>query len=490
MIFVVFTAVQLLLVVPVALGVGAGSDPGLSAAIAGVAYTLGVLRLLAGFARPSETGENGRTSFVTGELRRALWVTRDAALWSVIATLLIAMVVAISEGKQDSLIEARTWAFAIMLFVGLLVETITGWLTTVVSALVGEIRSWPHERHKQHQRARRLLRADLRARRRFRWVLQSAVARLVGRVPRQVWSAAFGALMGFWFMQFGPGTSWRYMGIGVTDAWSWLLGGGGGGVAVGLMGGLPLRVIDRRVALAMVLALVPGVALGWAPSLIGLLGAVVGLLAGGLARRAGEAVARVVGVIGSTYPQRLAAPVAMFTVGYLLLVVVFGGMFASVQFFDKDAFGEAGSQATFYDFQYFSLMTMTTLGYSDLKPVAALAKALVSVEAVLGMSWLLWGVVTVGWYVEEEIRRANGGVEKTAASDSLAQNEEGRLAGVEVSALRAEMAALRHEIIGLRAASEWRSQVIETAGKGIDAPHLSSVSVPDGTPVAEQAPSA
>lgn len=55
---------------------------------------------------------------------------------------------------------------------------------------------------------------------------------------------------------------------------------------------------------------------------------------------------------------------------------------------------------------------------------------------------------------------------------------------------RPKMAALRHEIIGLRAASEWRPQVIETTGAGVDASHLRSVAVPDDTSVAEQAPSA
>jgi hypothetical protein len=47
-------------------------------------------------------------------------------------------------------------------------------------------------------------------------------------------------------------------------------------------------------------------------------------------------------------------------------------------------------------FQYFSFVTITTLGYGDITPVTEVAKAITVLEAVVGQLYL---VVAVAWLV-------------------------------------------------------------------------------------------
>jgi hypothetical protein len=47
-------------------------------------------------------------------------------------------------------------------------------------------------------------------------------------------------------------------------------------------------------------------------------------------------------------------------------------------------------------FRYFSLVTITTVGYGDITPVAAVARAFANLEAVVGQLYL---VILVSWLV-------------------------------------------------------------------------------------------
>jgi len=53
-------------------------------------------------------------------------------------------------------------------------------------------------------------------------------------------------------------------------------------------------------------------------------------------------------------------------------------------------------------FQYFSFVTITTLGYGDITPVTEVAKAITTLEAIVGQIYL---VVVVAWLVGMHVSR-------------------------------------------------------------------------------------
>ena len=74
--------------------------------------------------------------------------------------------------------------------------------------------------------------------------------------------------------------------------------------------------------------------------------------------------------------------------GYLMIALVFAVMFVIVEAFVPTAFSigtvasDAGSRV------YFSLITLTTLGYGDIAPVHPLARSLAATEAVVGQFYV------------------------------------------------------------------------------------------------------
>lgn len=77
-----------------------------------------------------------------------------------------------------------------------------------------------------------------------------------------------------------------------------------------------------------------------------------------------------------------------FTVGYLALALLFAGWFWSVwKVWPADSFN-ISADATFGDFFYFSIVTIATLGYGDITPKSAPARALVLSEVVVGVGWI------------------------------------------------------------------------------------------------------
>lgn len=75
---------------------------------------------------------------------------------------------------------------------------------------------------------------------------------------------------------------------------------------------------------------------------------------------------------------------------YLMLGLIWAVLFAFVAVVSPDAFKEAqlDASAPFWDFVYYSFVTLTTLGYGDVAPVGALARSLAYLEAVIGQLYI------------------------------------------------------------------------------------------------------
>jgi voltage-gated potassium channel Kch len=73
---------------------------------------------------------------------------------------------------------------------------------------------------------------------------------------------------------------------------------------------------------------------------------------------------------------------------YLFIAYAFTSVYAALDFWTVEPFGfaHAGTETRIFDrLHYFSLVTITTLGYGDIVPVSALARSVVSLEAVVGI---------------------------------------------------------------------------------------------------------
>ena len=83
---------------------------------------------------------------------------------------------------------------------------------------------------------------------------------------------------------------------------------------------------------------------------------------------------------------------------YLLAALLWAFVYTFLELVDPASFNIDLGQPQGYllVFQYFSFVTITTLGYGDISPVTEVAKAFAVLEAVVGQIYL---VVVVAWLV-------------------------------------------------------------------------------------------
>lgn len=92
--------------------------------------------------------------------------------------------------------------------------------------------------------------------------------------------------------------------------------------------------------------------------------------------------------------NRLLLPIMAFLTLYSLLVVVFGCLYRIVDLYStQPQFTIVGGAAriAFHDAMYFSIITLTTLGYGDIMPHGPLVRMLAGMEVVMGILMLLFG---------------------------------------------------------------------------------------------------
>ncbi|MFJ1252301.1 ion channel [Cupriavidus sp. CuC1] len=92
--------------------------------------------------------------------------------------------------------------------------------------------------------------------------------------------------------------------------------------------------------------------------------------------------------------RAMRAGLISFALGYGLTIVLFAGFYAALYQFDHSYFRVAGSDRLnigIWDFTYFSLTTITTIGLSDIKPDVGSfwPQALASAEILVGVFWVV-----------------------------------------------------------------------------------------------------
>lgn len=73
---------------------------------------------------------------------------------------------------------------------------------------------------------------------------------------------------------------------------------------------------------------------------------------------------------------------------YFFTAVAFASLYSIIHTHDPDAFSPPDIQTVPDPFLYFSLVTLTTLGYGDIAPVSSLARSLAALQAVFGQFYL------------------------------------------------------------------------------------------------------
>jgi voltage-gated potassium channel len=102
--------------------------------------------------------------------------------------------------------------------------------------------------------------------------------------------------------------------------------------------------------------------------------------------------------------RRLAAPALAFLSLYTLIVVVFGCLYRILDMLSQaPSFTIAGELRAiqFTEALYFSVITMSTVGYGDITPLDDPIRVLVSVEIVLGVLLLLFGFAEIMKYARD-----------------------------------------------------------------------------------------
>ena len=93
---------------------------------------------------------------------------------------------------------------------------------------------------------------------------------------------------------------------------------------------------------------------------------------------------------------------------YLLVAQLWALVYTFLNLIDPASFNLPGGQGDFLLFEYYSFVTLTTLGYGDITPVSGLAQTFSILEAVVGQLYLVVVIASfVGMYVSRKSNNSN-----------------------------------------------------------------------------------
>jgi hypothetical protein len=90
---------------------------------------------------------------------------------------------------------------------------------------------------------------------------------------------------------------------------------------------------------------------------------------------------------------------------YLLLAQLWALVYTVLYLIEPASFNLPQRQGDFLVFEYYSFVTLTTLGFGDITPLTKIAKAFSVLEAVVGQLYL---VVVVAWFVGMHVSTKSG----------------------------------------------------------------------------------
>lgn len=88
--------------------------------------------------------------------------------------------------------------------------------------------------------------------------------------------------------------------------------------------------------------------------------------------------------------RTLGAAGVFFLIGYFLITLLYSTIYAAIWRANNAAFSGDGfpNDPTFFDFLYFSIVTIATLGYGDVFPKSTIARGTAMTEVLLGVAWV------------------------------------------------------------------------------------------------------
>lgn len=90
---------------------------------------------------------------------------------------------------------------------------------------------------------------------------------------------------------------------------------------------------------------------------------------------------------------------------YLLVAQLWALVYTFLYLIEPASFNLPQGQGDFLVFEYYSFVTLTTLGFGDITPLTKIAKAFSVLEAVIGQLYL---VVVVAWFVGMHVSSRSG----------------------------------------------------------------------------------
>jgi len=102
--------------------------------------------------------------------------------------------------------------------------------------------------------------------------------------------------------------------------------------------------------------------------------------------------------------SRLLVPTVAFFTFYSLIVIIFACVYRIIDSYTAGIhfnFNGVWHKLSFADSLYFSIITLSTVGYGDIEPVSNLVRAIVAVQIVLGVLLLLFGFSEIIRYARE-----------------------------------------------------------------------------------------